>query len=166
MDVLSLQIGRPIGRLEKPIINPNNLRIVAFDCFVMKDRKELVLFIDDIRETNRDGVIVDSYESLMPTDDLVRLQELRKIGFELTGKKVITDKKRKVGRVVDFTVDDTNYFITKIYIRPTLSKSLLSGNLIVDRSQVVEVTDKVVVVKDTFLEAREKKRSITLEPAN
>ena len=49
--VMSLQTGQPLAKIDSPIINPNNLKIVAF--YVsgpMVDFNPAVLFAEDIRE--------------------------------------------------------------------------------------------------------------------
>lgn len=165
MDILSLQTGLKVGVLGDPIINPSNLRIVAFECTSRIDKKQLVVFIDDIRETGRRDIIVDSQDSMMPMDDLVRLKELREINFQLPGKKVATEKKSTLGKVSDYTVDDQSYFIMKIYVRPTLTKSFISSNMIIDRQQIIEVTDKAIIVKDGSISETEARTRTTMEPA-
>lgn len=153
MNILSLQTGTKLGVLLEPIINPNNLRIVAFHCKPQGEKKQRVVFIDDFREIGRNEVIVDSYDSLMPTDDLVRLQELLSINYQPIGKKVSVEKGQTIGRVADYTLDDQSFFVMKIYVRPTLAKSFLSNNMIVDRQQIIEVNNKEIIVKSTATKA-------------
>ena len=157
--IKSLRNGRTIGRLSDPILDPRDLSIAAFYVEVRALGGELVLFSDDIREYTSSGAIVDSEDNLMETDGLVRLEELQEINFSLVGKQVITDKKRKVGKVSDFTVDDASYQIEKLYVRPPMVKSISSGERIIGRRQIVEVNDSQIIVKDADIRSDQKSRS-------
>ena len=75
--VMSLQTGQPLARLDSPIINPRNLRIVAFYVSGPKvDFKTAVVFTDDIREFGEIGAIVDSSDNILSPEGMVRLLEV------------------------------------------------------------------------------------------
>lgn len=155
LPIRSLQTGRQIGKLGLMIINPDNLNVEAFLCKQRITNQGLYLFTSDIREFSSAGVIVDSQDNLMASEDLVRLQKLVDINFELVGKKVITQHKRKVGKVINFTLDDISYKIEKIYVQPSLFKGFTGGDKIIDRKQILNVTDTTITVKDVDIKAKE-----------
>lgn len=164
MPIRSLRTGRQIGKLGDHIINPDNLRLDAFYVQQRLSGAQLYLFASDIREIGRLGAVIDSEDSLMEGDDLVRLEKLQEINFLMQGKKVETDKKRKVGKVVNYAVDDASFLIEKMYIRPSIMKGFTSGDLVIGRQQVLNVTDSKIVVKDTDIKAQESARKPSFNP--
>ena len=97
--VMSLQTGQPLARLDSPIINPRNLRIVAFYVSGPKvDFKPAVVFTDDIREFGEIGAIVDSSDNVLSPEGMVRLLEVINYNFLLTGLPVSDDHHQKIGK--------------------------------------------------------------------
>lgn len=107
-----------------------------------------VLLSDDVREINLHGLAVNNEESLAHADELVRHKEILDIKFELIGMPVVT-KRSKIGKVNDYAYND-GMFIQKLYVSPPVTKLLGSnGTHIIDRSQILEITSKHILVKDT-----------------
>jgi uncharacterized protein YrrD len=150
--VLSLRIGREVANTVGPIINPDNLKIEGFYCQEHSTHKRLILLSQDIRDVLPQGIVVNDAEVLTSPEELVRLDRLLKINFNLIGKAVETASKAKVGKVNDYALEVQTMYIQKIYVAQSLLKSLSGGNLGIDRSQIVEITDKKIVVND--LEAK------------
>lgn len=60
-----------------------------------------------------------------------------------------------IGRLSDFEMDPSSHLITTYLIRPsTLVRPLTRSYLRIDRSQVVEITDKKMVVDDSVGQQR------------
>lgn len=146
--VLSLRTGAEVATVIGPIINPDNLKIEGFYCKDRFSNKILVLVYQDIRELLPKGFIVNDHDSLSDPDDLVRLKDILALKFDLIGKQVITDAKQKVGKVNDYAVEVETLYIQKLYASQSLIKSFTGGNLSIDRSQVIEITDSKVVIHD------------------
>lgn len=146
--VLSLRTGSPIATAMEPIINPNNLKIEGFYCEDVFDKTRLVLLYQDIRDIIKNGFVVDDIEALVEPDELVRLKDVMDIGFELLGKPIETTAKDKVGKVSDYAVETSTMYIQKIYASQSLFKSLTGGSLSIDRSQIVEVTSKRIIISE------------------
>ena len=49
------------------------------------------------------------------------------------------------------SVQSTSYKIMKLYVKPRLGRGVANSNLIIDRSQIVKVSDQKVTVKSTAL---------------
>lgn len=146
--VVSLRTGRPIAMTDGPIINPNNLKIEGYYCTDILSKQSLILLTQDVREISAPGIIVDDYEVLSEQEDLIRLQKIFEIAYNLHGKQVITVKKQKIGKVQDFAYDTNSFFIQKLYVGQSIIKSFSTGQLIVDRTEIVEVTNRKVVIKE------------------
>ncbi|MEO6513626.1 MAG: hypothetical protein ABIR37_02975 [Candidatus Saccharimonadales bacterium] len=146
--VLSLRTGSPIATAIEPIINPNNLKIEGFYCEDAFDKTRLVLLYQDIRDIIQNGFVVDDHETLVEPDDLVRLKDIMDTNFALLGKPIETTSKDKVGKVSDYAAESTTMYIQKIYASQSLFKSLTGGTLSIDRTQIVEVTSKRIIINE------------------
>lgn len=145
--VMSLQTGGQIATAIGPIVNPNNLKIEGFYC-IDPTNKYLVLVSQDIRDILPQGIVVNDANVLVESSDLIRLKPIMALQFGLLGKKVETSSKEKVGKIEDYATDIDNMFIQKLYVSQSVFKSFAGGNLGIDRSQIVEITPKKVVIHD------------------
>lgn len=146
--VVSLRTSGEIAVIESVIINPNNLKIEGFYCNDKFSHKRLVLLAQDIRDNIKQGIIVNDHDVLTEPEELVRLKSVLELEFDIMGKPVETVSKHKVGKINDFAVDDQTLYIQKLYVGPSIIKSLTSGQLSIDRDQIVEITNRRIVIKD------------------
>jgi hypothetical protein len=110
----------------------------------------MVLLAEDMREILPDGIAINDDDSLSLPEDLVRHKEVLDINFQLLEKPVRT-KRHRLGRVEDYSYND-GMFVQKLYVgRPLVKVLTTEPTLIVDRSQIIEVTDTHIVVKDVDL---------------
>lgn len=146
--VMSLRTGAQVATTLEPIFNPNNLKVEGFYCLDKFNTEQLILLAQDIREHIDRGFIVNDHEVLVKPDELVRLQAVLKTSFVLIGKPVITVSKKRLGKVTDYAADQSSLYVQKLYINQGLLKSITGSNLIIDRSQIVEITNRKIVVQD------------------
>jgi sporulation protein YlmC with PRC-barrel domain len=147
--ILSLRTGGVIATAIEPIINPNNLKVEGFYCQDRFDKKmSLILLYQDIREVIPQGIVVNDHEVLTQQDDIIRLKDLINLHFTLLGKPVITESKAKIGKVNDFAVELESMFVQKLYVSQALRKSLSTSALSVDRTQIIEITDRRIIIND------------------
>jgi uncharacterized protein YrrD len=151
--VLSLRAGGAIAYTQAPIINPTNLKVEGFYC-EDEDRRALVLLYQDIRDHIPQGFIVNDLDVLVEPNELVRLKDVLDTRFELAGKQVVTTSKEKLGKVSDYATETTTMFVQKIYVSQSLLKNLTGGNLGIDRNQIIEITDKQIIVQDLLQPTR------------
>ena len=147
--VMSLQTGAPIAHTASFIVDPRNLKVVGFYCSGPRlDVNPAILVTTDIREIGGMGIIVDNADVLASPDDLVRLKEVLSYQFTLDQKPVVDQLGHKLGRVLDFTLDSKSLYIVKLQVRPSgVWNSLKTTQLMIDRTEVVEVTDSQIIVK-------------------
>lgn len=145
--VLSLRTGGQVATTISPIINPNNLKIEGFYCQDAFERKKtVVLLYQDIRDILVNGFVVDDHDSLSDPGELVRLKDVMAIHFDLMGKPVVTSKE-KIGKITDYAAEVDSMYIQKLYVSQSLLR-MGGGNLGIDRSQIVEITDKKIIIHD------------------
>jgi uncharacterized protein YrrD len=161
LPVFSVRYSAKIGLINSPVINPDNLHIDAFYCTLNGGKKELVLIDTVIRSFSHNGIIIDDTASLSELDDLVRLQPVANIEFEMIGKKVIASKKT-IGKVTGYSFDPESLFIKKFYVKPKNLKSLRIETLTFDRSSIIEVTDAYIKVSGPEQRQEEAAKNIPL----
>lgn len=148
LKILSIRTGGPVATMLSPIINPDNLYIEGWHAEDSASKQKLILLSSDIREVLPQGFAINDHEVLVEARDLVRLREVLKINFSLQGLKVISESGKKYGKITDFAFDDSSMFIQKLYASQSVVKSLNSSSLSIDRSQIIEITDKHIVIED------------------
>ncbi len=145
--VLSLRIGKSIATTLGPVINPNNLKIEGFYC-QKNNRKQYILLSIDVRDIMPQGLVVNDEDALTEPSELVRLESVLSLNFNVLGKTVITVSGEKIGKVTDYAVETEGLFIQKIYVGQSIFKSFSGGNIGVDRTQITEITDKTIIIND------------------
>lgn len=146
--VLSLQTGTELARTSHAIIDPRNLTIVAYELEgPLLSQTPSFLRIPDVRELSDIGMIVDSSDEFVGLDDVIKLQQIYDYHFQLIGLHVIDDKRHKLGKVTDYTLEAGNFIIEQLNIKRPLLQSLNDSELLVHRSQIVEVTDTEIIVR-------------------
>ena len=146
--VLSLQTGTELARTKRPIINPHNLTILAYEIAGPNlDHHPSYLRIEDIREVSPIGLIVDSSEEFVILEDIIKLKDIYELNFELDHKTVLDEKREKIGKIISYNIDADGFVVQQITIKRPLLKSFNDSELIVHRSQIIEVTDEAVVIK-------------------
>jgi sporulation protein YlmC with PRC-barrel domain len=161
-NVMSLRAGAPVAVVEAAIINPNNLYIEGW--FVKENRKKdsLILLSNDIRDVLPQGFAINDQEVLSPPEELIRLKEVLDLNFKLLHLKVISESGKGYGKVSDYAFETANFFVQKIYAGQSIVKNLSGGSLSIDRSQIIEVTDRRIVIEDPSEEARSRATSPSL----
>jgi uncharacterized protein YrrD len=162
--VMSLRTGSEVAVAVMPIIDPRNLKIEGWYCYDSVDRKkQLILLNQDVRDIIRQGIVVNDHDVLVEPEELVRLHGVLEMQFVLLGKQVVTTDKERLGKVTDFAADMPTLYIQKLYISQPLLKSFSGGSLSVDRTQIVEITPKRIVVHNP-LQPKKAKPAIAPTP--
>jgi len=150
---MSLRVGGQIALAVEPIINPHSLKIIGWWCQA-DTPGPLVLLSEHVRDFVSGGLAVDDHDDLSEPQDLVRYREVLEIHFKLIDKLVKT-KHQKLGKVNDFSYND-GMFVQKLYVARPLHKVLATDStLLIDRQQILEVTDQYILVKGSEIRATE-----------
>lgn len=147
--ILSLRSGGPVGHATCPLIDPDNLKIEGWYASAIGSKKPMILPVMEVRDIIPKGIVVNDHTSLTNIEDLIRQKRIIDLSFELIGKTVKNEDKKRIGKVQDYSVDDESMFIKKLYINQNIFKNLTAQQLVIDRSQVIEITDNEIIVKNT-----------------
>lgn len=149
LPVISLQTGARIAVTGSLVIDPDRLMVVGLIC--SGGREPWLLLPQDIRQLAPQGVLVDSEEALAEPGEVVRVAPLTERAWSPAGLKVVTEMGRPVGKVENYTVAPDQFVIQKLHVRRPLWQSLTGASVIIDRSQITDVNDSQIVVRDTEL---------------
>lgn len=148
--ILSLRSGGVISTIESIIVDPNDLKILGF--FLNKNTVSFdsgaILDVRSVREFSHLGMIIDSDEELLNVGDVVKIDEMVKLNFQPIHFKVKTQNKTNVGTVIDYTIDVNDFYIQQLTVKRPILKSFIDPELIINRSEILEINDEAIIVKD------------------
>ena len=159
--VLSLHVGGPIARTSRAVVNPDNLKVIAYELSLTALSDEEageILETSDVREFSNIGMIVDSDGVFVNKGDVIKLDKILELNFDLVGLKVETKKGSKLGKVIDYTVNTDNFSVLQLIVRRPAIKAFIDPELVIPRKEIVEIDDYKIIVKDE--EDKIKKRAI------
>lgn len=145
---MSLQTGSRLAVTKYPLIDPSNLKIVAYEVEgpLLSERPSF-LRIADVREFSRIGMIIDSSDEFIGLNDVIAVKKLHDLNFDLIGMQVVDENHRKLGKVENFTVDTNSFIIQQLDIKRSFIKNITDTGLLIHRSQILEINNQHIVVR-------------------
>lgn len=148
LPIMSLQTGGEIAYTSRVVINPTDLRVIAYELDgTQLDEHPSFIRIEDIRELSDLGFIIDSSDELTILDDIVVEKEFYDNPLQLEGMKVVDDHGQKLGKV-DHTVTSTGtFYIEQLNVRQPFFKSITNTELLIHRRQILDIQKDIIIVK-------------------
>ena len=145
---MGLQTGTKLAVTKMPIIDPSNLKIIAYEVEgpLLVERPSF-LRIADVRELSDVGMIIDSNDEFVGLDDIITLKKILDLNFNLINLNVIDETKRKLGKVIGYNIDTDSFIIQQLTVKRGIIKSLSDTELLIHRSQIVEINDNAITVR-------------------
>ena len=165
--ILSLHVGGEIAVTRDAIVDPEDLRIIAYtlDGPLMRDPENgNILITDDVREISQNGMIIDSIDRLVNREDIIRLDQVMNLNFNLIGLKVVTQGGKKLGKIVDYTFDSQSFSIFQLIVQRPMFSSLNDPQLTINRSQIIEIDDYKITIKHDKEQVKVEKKAQQAEP--
>lgn len=150
--VMGLQTGTKLADTSMPLVDPSNLKIVAYalEGPLLSERPSFIRMAD-VRELSDIGMIVDSSDEFIGLDDVIKIKELYELGFNLLGMRVIDEQKHKLGKIDDYSLDSSSFIIEQLNVRRTGIRGITETGLLIHRSQIVEINNHQIVVRSTAI---------------
>ena len=147
-----------IAKTNEIIVDPNDLKVIAFKLYGPEVGKMSgdYLPVKNVREFSGLGMVVDSADDFVASDDVVKLKEVLDLKFSLVGKKVETKKGSNLGHVGSFTVNTNGFYVQQIIVNRPFFKSFMDPELVISKNEIVKVTDDKIIVKDEESKIRER----------
>lgn len=162
MPVLSLHVGGPVASIREAVIDPEDLKVVAYvlEGPIIKNDPDVGNILDtkDVREVSNSGLIVDSTDRFTTREDVIRFDEIMNLNFSLIGLKVVTQDGKKLGKVIDYTLDSGTFMIYQLIVQRPFMSSLMDPELTINRSQIIEIDDFKVTIKHDKAEVKMPKK--------
>lgn len=148
--IMGLQTGAKLAITKNPIIDPSNLKIIAYevDGTLLSERPSFIR-IADVRELSDVGMIIDSNDEFIGVKDVIKIRDTYELNFNIIDMNVIDESKRKLGKVYNYSLDTDNFIIQQLNVRQGLFKSLSDSELLIHRSQIIEINNDQIIVKTT-----------------
>lgn len=154
--VMSLQTGTRLAHTVKPVIDPGNLHILAYEVDgQLLTEKPSFIRTKDIREYGRLGMIIDSNDELIGLEDVIQIQKIYALQFPLIGIQVIDEHRRKLGKVDDYTLDTGDFIIQQLNVRRGFIRGITDTGLLINRSQILEINNTSIIVKAPSVKSAE-----------
>lgn len=145
--VMGIQTGGELARTDSPIIDPAHLTVIAYTLHGhITDHKDPLLSVADIREISDIGIIVDSSDEFIEPDDVIKVRDVYEQKFHLVGTAVTNERREKLGKVIDFTMDTGGFVVQQLTVKRPLFHSLNDTELLIHRSQIIEINNDAIVV--------------------
>lgn len=146
---MSLQTGTPIAHTARAIIDPQRFQVKAYQVTgkMLEAPSDSFLLINDIREISPLGLIIDSSQELVASQDVLELQNLLDYHFELLKLKVFDQAGHKIGSVEDYSLETASFTIQQLVVKRPWSKSFFDPELLIHRSQIVEIDNQKIIIQ-------------------
>jgi len=158
--VYSIEDGTNIAVVKGYVIAPAGLKIIAFALEHLQDREKYFLLPADIKLINKGKVYVNSAADISLFEDLVRHQEVISKNYSPLGSRVETDDGKKLGKVVEFSLEPEHCYISKLRVSPPILSRIMSTGLLIDRSNIINVLPGLIVVDSDKIRAKNTARGV------
>jgi len=143
MAVGALDEGALVGKVLRTVVDPRQIRLIGFTVRTGTFwPKVLAVSFSDVVDVDKNGAVINSKESLVEKNEIVRLGELIKIKFSLVGLPVYSRNRKRLGTVTDAVAETLNGDILRIYVQSLFEKRVFA------RSQIEKMTLTEVVIRD------------------
>ena len=145
--IIADDIKAPVGILRDFVVDSTKGKIVAL---VLNKRRNLIVAEQDITgyeffpRIKSDDCIIEGI-------DVVRVYEVQKTGLFLIGNSVYTEKGKYLGICEDFSFDDMEFRIKKIFVSRKILHFFSIEDRIIPVEDIVEVKKNKIIVKDDLL---------------
>lgn len=149
--ILSLHVSGSIARVTEVLVDPNELKVIAFRVegpTIGTEDVGDILPAGSVREFSRLGMIIDSSDEFVKDDEIIRIKTVLDLDFSLLRLKAESKAGAKLGKVSDFIVEPETWFVQQLVVQRPIVKALLNPELLIPRSEIDSVTDTKVIVKD------------------
>lgn len=146
--VMSLQTGQIVAWIGPPVLDIATLEVIAFTCRLPHGHEPLLVMASDVRQYASDCVIIDDEDELTNPEDIVRLNSEHR-RYSPLGTQVIADTGRRLGIVEDYSINLDTSRVQHLHVRQPLWRGLFNSNLIIDRTQIIDITPERITVRDS-----------------
>lgn len=154
----------PLASIEHIILKPENLALAYYAVHIPDE--EILQYIQCAQVAAVSGwLTTNRAESFGERDDFVRDKQLLALNCTLFGYKVRDTAKRYIGTIQDYSFSDPDLITTRLYVRRPFWQRLRGEQLIISRTQVVEVLPEKRLVIINHLDKKVRQTAAKAIPA-
>lgn len=156
LPVAAMDTRAKIGEVGEILVAPENGKLLGFLInergFSLAPRKALAIF--DIKTWDPKGLVTESYDNLVDSDEIVRIKEVLDKKIILLGLKARTESGKNLGSIEDFLIDTETEMVVKYYLKDLLGKSRIfpADKVISIETKGLPFGDKAVIFSDDVVE--------------
>ena len=149
--VVALQDMRFVGRISDGVVDPENGAILA-----LRLRKRhpwditRVVALHDVIEFYTDGILIRDTDSVVRTDEVLRVRRIVDYHISLLGSSTMTQNGEQLGTLRDFIFDATLGILTTIIVQKALSQE----KRIMSSQRILSILPGRVIIRDTMQRER------------
>ncbi len=153
MPIYSLDRGEEIGEVENLIFDPDRRKVIGF---VLEEgglfRSPQVIPFESIESIGSDAIVLKRGAPLDLPPEEVDPKELKE-SFNLTGKKVLSERGQEIGTVYDLEIDEQTGTVTGIEVRRGIFQDTAEGKKRIGFDYIQQVGKDAIIVSEAALEA-------------
>jgi len=154
--VYALVESQFVGIVKDLIFDKETMVAQIFTLGLGTNKKVAYLLASDIKDINSQRFFIQSSNKLSDRDDLIRYRAFFDQPNLLLNRTVKTESRIKLGKCWNFCIEFGNFNLSKIYVKSGILKNLWQQQLIIDRSDILRVTDSAIIVRDNFAKVTKK----------
>ncbi len=171
--VYCVETHSALGRINNPVIDPENGQIIAFLVSTSFLGALKVLSIKDIIAVKADFLVIQKETALVEPEEIIKVAEILKKNIKVLENWAKTDKGEWLGKVEDLLIETETFSVTKYYIRGTAFGFRLlpflgtfKENRIIPAENIIKIGPKVIIVREeSKIKEKEKVKATVPEPA-
>ncbi|MBI2589604.1 PRC-barrel domain-containing protein [Candidatus Berkelbacteria bacterium] len=145
LPVAALDEEARVGTVLDVVLHPDTGELIGFWIQPMGwlSRKK-ALSSRDVVSYEAQAIIINSHDSLLSPDEIQPFKSATRRRERWLGKRVESEEHEYIGRVSDLVIETDLEMLAKIHVN-----QLFGPERIIAREQIVKVTPKIIVVRDS-----------------
>ena len=136
------QDGEPLGIIKKILINFDKGKVIGF----IIGRNKIISPIDIM--TWEDYIKINNKDDIVSETEIIEVKTYIKDKRKIIGSKVITEKGKLLGKVIDYTINSNFYSLEKLIVKKTFLKFIKFNKQIIPANEIIEIKKNKIIVKE------------------
>lgn len=153
MPIYSLDRGEEIGEVENLIFDPDQRRVIGF---VLEEgglfRSPEVIPFENLESIGPDALVLKRGAQRDTPPEGVDPKEIKE-GFNLTGRRVISERGHELGTVYDLDIDELTGTVTGVEIKRGIFQDTAEGKKRIGFEYIQQIGKDALIVSEGALEA-------------
>lgn len=150
---------RPLTSVKDVLVDPETGKIIAL---IVNPNENLVIIPIDIVSW-KGAINIHHADHIINADEVLRVTEVQKMNIPIFHNNVETKSGKRLGKVVDFSVDADDLVLRKLYVAKEFLGLVRFENRIIPAKNIIEILEGKIVVQDDLAAIKEEERKMAVE---